>query len=181
MDLLRLVAQELVRNNPYLQGRCRPVPSLQNMSDQERDKYLSGEDLTWDKGKKVRILARIAESGHKIGAMDPDKAFDGVKLVNVSAGEVLIEAGSPPGFVYVALTEGLHGTPLGGYRPFPVYPYTPLGNTGVIRGAARNATIVAERPLSVLMIPKEIYLKEWHDTYSAHEFKELLIQVYREQ
>ena len=54
--------------------------------------------------------------------------------------------------------------------PFPVYPWTPLGNTSVIRGAVRNATVVAEQAVQLLMIPAEIYLNHWHATYTREEF-----------
>ncbi len=173
-----LISRALEKINPQLQGKNRPVPSLQNMSDHERILYLNGQDLHWDAAETRRVLAKIAESGQKVRDMDLVQAFAGLKLIEVEADEVLIVAGSPPGFVYIALAEGLKGTPLGGYRPFSVYPWTPLGNTGVIRGAARNATIVAEKPLELLMIPKEIYLKYWHSTYSKEEFRQLIPDIY---
>jgi len=177
-EFAALVADELVRVNPQLRGRVKPVPSLQNMSDRERNLYLNATDLNWDLAKRRRALERIARSGHKIGEMDPDKAFAGVREIEIQAGEMLIEAGSPPGFVYIALSEGLVGTPLGGYRPFLVYPWTPLGSTGVIRGAVRNATISAQKSLHLLMIPKEVYLKHWHFTYSKEEFRQKVQAIY---
>lgn len=177
-EFAQMVAEELERINPRLRGRVRPVPSLQHMSDQERNRYLNATDLGWDLSERRRTLNRIAESGHKIDKMDPDKAFEGVREIEIHAGEVLIEAGSPPGFVYIAQSDGLSGVPLGGYRPFPVYPWTPLGSTGVIRGAVRNATISAQKSLRLLMIPKEVYLKQWHFTYSKDEFRHKVREIY---
>jgi hypothetical protein len=49
----------------------------------------------------------------------------------------------------------------------------PVGNTGVIRGAVRNADIVAERAVELLMIPQEVYLKYWHHPYTADELRRL--------
>jgi hypothetical protein len=177
-EFANLVAAELARVNPQLRGRVKPVPSLQHMSDLERNRYLNAADLTWDLSARRQILERVAASGHKIGDMDPDQAFAGVREIEIRAGDVLIEAGSPPGFVYIAQSDGLAGVPLGGYRPFPVYPWTPLGSTGVIRGAPRNAAISAQKPLRLLMIPKEVYLKHWHFTYNKEEFRRKVRDIY---
>lgn len=177
-EFANLVAEELARVNPQLRGRVKPVPSLQNMSDLERNRYLHASDLTWDITERRQVLDRIATSGHKIGDMDADQAFEGVRAIEIKAGDVLIEAGSPPGFVYIAQADGLSGMPLGGYRPFPVYPWTPLGSTSVIRGAPRNATISAQKSLRVLMIPKEVYLKHWHFTYNKEEFRQKVRMIY---
>jgi hypothetical protein len=173
-----LVASELERINPTLRGRCRQAPSLQHISDRERALYLNGVDLNWSLAERRCALARVAATGHKISSMDADQAFQAVKLVTVKAGEVLIEAGSPPGFVYIPLGAGLGGRPLGGYRPFPVYPWMPLGNTGVIRGAVRNATVVADQTVQLLMIPKDVYLNHWHATYTSEEFQARLAEIY---
>jgi hypothetical protein len=178
-EFAHLVAAEVERINPALCGCCRAVPSLQNISDRELTLYLNGVELEWDREQRCCALAHIAASGHKASAVNPDQAFHHVKLVTVPAGEVLLEAGSPPGFVYIPLAAGLSGRPLGGYQPFPVYPWTPLGNTSVIRGAVRNATVVAEQTVQLLMIPKEIYLNHWHATYTREEFKVRLMEIYR--
>jgi hypothetical protein len=177
-DFAHLVASEVERINPDLCGRCRPVPSLQHISEQERTRYLNGVTLNWNRAQRCDALTQIAATGHKTSVIDPDQAFQEVKLVTVETGEVLIEAGSPPGFVYIPLAGGLSGRPLGGYLPFPVSPWTPLGNTSVIRGAVRNATVVAEQPVQLLMIPKEIYLNHWHATYTRAEFKARLLEIY---
>lgn len=173
-----LVAEELAQSHAHLRDRVKAVPSLQHMSDHERNRYLNAVDLNWDLAERRHALERVAASGHKIDEMDAERAFEGVREIEVKAGEVLIEAGSPPGFVYIALGEGLLGTPLGGYHPFPVYPWTPLGSTGVIRGAMRNATIRVQQSLRLLMIPKEVYLKHWHYTYSKEEFRQKVREIY---
>ena len=46
----------------------------------------------------------------------------------------------------------------------------PLGVTGVIRGDIRNAHVMAECPVDVLIIPRSIYLKRWHATHSHATF-----------
>ncbi len=42
----------------------------------------------------------------------------------------------------------------------------PLGATGVISGAIRNADVIAVRPVDVLIIPKDVYLEHWHRPYT---------------
>ena len=177
-DFARHVCQALGQHNPDLRERSRPVPSLQNMRQPERARYLQGANLDWDIEDKFRVLRKIAGSGHKVDQMDSTQAFENVRLISVGVGEVLIEAESPPGFVYIPLSTGLKGIPLSGNHPFFVYPWTPLGNTSVIRGAVRNATIVVEQPLCLLMIPKEVYLKAWHFTYTKAEFRQRVSQIY---
>ena len=50
----------------------------------------------------------------------------------------------------------------------------PVGSTGVIRGASRNAHVVADQQIDVLMIPKEVYLRYWYWPYTFQEVRELL-------
>jgi hypothetical protein len=80
----------------------------------------------------------------------------------------------PSAFVYVPLGDGLQILPLGGYTPFVVRAWMPIGSTGVARGAVRNATVVADRELPLLIIPKETYLQHWHRPYTDAELRELL-------
>ncbi len=168
------VKDQLIILNPTLKEIVRTVPSLQNASETERNHYLMAEELNWDLKTQKEMLERISQSGHKISAMLPQKAFGHVKCTTVKAGEMLIQAGTMGSFVYVPLAEGLVGYPLGGYEPFHAHAFIPLGNVGVIRGDTRNSTIVAENTVKVLMIPKEIYLDFWHYTYSEDEFAQML-------
>ena len=93
----------------------RPVPSLQHLSERERNWYLQGTALDWELEQQRVLLRKMAQAGYKVCHIDPVLAFSGVKQIALQAGEVLIEAGSPPGFVYIPLGPGLIGTPLGGY------------------------------------------------------------------
>ncbi len=56
---------------------------------------------------------------------------------------------------------------LQGYNAFSAPPWMPLGSTGVIRGAVRNATVVCDEAMDLLMIPKEVYLRWWHHPYTS--------------
>ena len=72
------------------------------------------------------------------------------------------------------MQEGLRGLPLGGYPGFVIQPWIPVGVTGVIRGAERNARVVAERDVDLLAIPKGVYLDHWHFTYDRDAFAALV-------
>jgi hypothetical protein len=51
----------------------------------------------------------------------------------------------------------------------------PLGTTCVIRGDIRNADIIAEQTVSLLMLPKEVYIRYWYAPYSPGELKTCLL------
>ena len=97
-----------------------------------------------------------------------------VRVLELKAGDVLLEGGSPAAFVYVPLGPGLRIMPLGGYRSVASPPGVAVGVTSVIRGAERNATAVAECNLRLIAIPKEVYLAYWHGTYTPAELTHLL-------
>ena len=169
-----LVQEQLQHFNSKVAGQVRIVPSLQNVSELERARYLEAAELDWDLSTRQATLNRLTQSGHKAAAIDPEKGFDHVKLLTLRAGETLIEAGAPASFVYLPLGDGLKIIPLGGYQPFSVRAWMPLGNTGVIRGAIRNADVVADQDVSLLIIPKDVYLRHWHHPYTAAELMQLL-------
>jgi hypothetical protein len=104
-----------------------------------------------------------------MAAVQLEAAFEQVRLIRLHAGETLIEAGAAARYVYVPLKEGLIVVPLGGYPPFAAPAWLPLGSTGVIRGAQRNASIYATCDLSLLMIPQAVYLNAWHRPYQPAE------------
>nr|HMQ55471.1 cyclic nucleotide-binding domain-containing protein [Anaerolineae bacterium] len=165
-----LVLKALSQLNPDIVKQVQIVPGLNNVGAQERNFYLSSPEISWSLEERRQILTRIGKSGHKTDAVDLEQGFKYVKLVELYAGDVLIEAGLPADFVYIPLSQGLRVYPLGGYSPFDVHPWMPLGSTAVIRGAPRNATVVAVQSVRLLMIPKEVYLRYWHQTYSRPEF-----------
>ena len=169
-----LVAEQLLALNPALGRRVCTVPSLQHIPDAERVRYLNAPDVSGAMAERRALLEAVGRSGHKIAGIDPVVAFAHVRVIALRGGETLIEAGSPPGFVYIPLGEGLRIIPLGGYRAFSVRAWMPLGNTGVIRGAVRNATVVADQPVELLAIPREVYLRHWHATFTMSELLQRL-------
>ena len=173
LEFASLVCKELELISPEAAARTRCVPSMQHASGAELARYLQADAPDWDLETRRQALERIGRSGHKTGDIDPIDGFRDVKLIQLLKGEVLIEAGAPSGFVYIPLSEGLRIVPLGGYASFAVRPWMPLGITGVIRGATRNATVTAEQDVTLLMIPKEVYLRAWHRTYRVDELTQL--------
>ncbi len=168
------VIRHLQKLNPAVAARCCAVPSLQNSTPLESTRYINAGELDWDASRRKALIEKIQASGQKIDRIDLDAAFQHVRQVTLDAGDVLIEAGTPAGFVYLPLGEGLQITPLGGYQSFSVEGWFPIGSTGVIRGAARNANVVAAERLDVLIIPKEVYLRHWYWPYTFQEVRDLI-------
>jgi hypothetical protein len=167
----QMVRAELNKINPDVTRSIKVTPSLKQVHPQERERYLAAKPLTWDLQARQELLARMGQSGYPIERIDREHAFNDVRLVALKAGEILIEARAPSSFVYLPLGPGLKIIPLGDYRSFSVQPWMLLGMTGVIRGAERNSSIIAERELQVLAIPKTTYLNYWHHTLLLEEFK----------
>lgn len=164
------VVAHLRQLNPQIIRQVRTVASLQNASSSEIERYLTAGEVDQDEAYRQELIDQISRSGHNVDGMNLDAAFEHVKLITLRAQETLIEAGSQASFVYFPLDEGLKVIPLGGYQPFSVRAWMPLGSTGVIRGATRNASVVADKDLTLLMIPKEVYLRHWHKPYALEEF-----------
>ncbi len=168
-----LVQAHLRRFKPALSQQLQIVPSLRHAAELERARYLQAAKLDWDLVQRQVTLERVKQSGQKVADFDLVEGFKHVKLIHVQAGATLIEAGTPAAFVYVPLENGLKIMPLGGYAPFSVSAWMPIGNTGVIRGAIRNADVIAEQDLALLMIPQEVYLRQWYAPYSPEELHAL--------
>jgi len=174
-----LVQKQLCQLSPKFTDQIQITPSLRNVSELERTRYLAAKDLDWDPGQCQAILDKINQAGQKITHFDAAEGFKHVKLAKLRAGEKLIEAGMPSSFVYFPLGDGLKIIPLGGYRSFSVTAWMPLGSTGVIRGDVRNADIVAEQSVTLLILPKDVYLRYWYVPYSPMELKNLLADEVR--
>ena len=162
----QLVCQELRRLNPVVGRRSRPLPSLQNVEPAELTPYLNGRVFDWHMEERARLVQQIfGKADAALLQMDLTHAFQDTRIITLRAGEKLIEAGNRAGFVFIPLGEGLRVFPLGGYTSVHNPAYVSIGNTGVIRGARRNATVIAESLVDVLVIPKQVYLDHWYRTY----------------
>lgn len=178
LNFADMVRTELIRLNPTLENQVQSVPSLQNAAERERARYLAASDLEWGIDRKQDLLRKVEASGHRVDQIDLIEDFRHVRSITLHADETLVDAGAPSSFVYIPLGDGLMIIPLGGYESFEVQAWMPLGVTGVIRGAERNASIVAEKDVSLLIIPKEDFLKRW---YHPHSLDELIAVLQRKQ
>lgn len=169
-----LVQEQLYQRDPQVGPQIQIVPSLRNVSESERARYLAVKELDWDLTERQAVLEKIGQAGLKLTGADPVEGFKHVRFIELQAGEKLIEAGAPSSFVYFPLGDGLKIIPLGGYQSFSVAAWMPLGTTGVIRGDIRNADIIAERRVTLLMLPKEVYLRFWYVPYSPLELINVL-------
>jgi hypothetical protein len=169
-----LVREQLEALSPKLTGRVHVVPRSRPGHSAaeptlEDARYAAASALTWSRAEQRAAAARLARGGHTMAADTLESAFDQVRLLHLRAGETLVEAGSAARYVYIPLGEGLIGMPLGGYQPFASPAWLPVGNTGVIRGAQRNATIYATGDVTLLIIPQAVYLNAWHRPYQRAE------------
>jgi hypothetical protein len=172
-DFAPAVCRELGRINPAISNRCLPVASLQKADLAEVERYLGGIAPVWSLEDQRSILTEIAKSGQKVDHLDLDHAFQEVKIIQIRAGEVLMENGSPASFVYLPMGQGLQLLPEGGYAAVAVQPWMQIGDTAAIKGSVRNARVVADRDTDLLMIPKQIYLQYWYNPYTPDEFVQL--------
>jgi hypothetical protein len=168
------VADGVANRDPWLGSRVAVVADLEDAPPIEQERYYSGVEVRAGSDEAAEILSALGACGLKQAAIDPDKAFEDVRRVRLDEGEVMVEAGSPPSFVYVALGPGLRVKPLGGYKASDVLAWLPIGVTGVVRQAERNSTVVAGAPVEVLMIPGELFHREWFRPYEQHEIADLL-------
>jgi len=174
------VAEAAARIDLLLRGRIFVVADLENTSPAERARYLDGVAIDAESDEASEILHALEAHGMRVAEIDRRKAFEDVRRVGVAGGEVLVEAGSPPAFVYVAVGCSLRIEQLGGYRDIEVPPWIPIGVTGVVRRAERNSTVVAAEPGEVLMIPGELFAREWFRPYGQVEFADVLVEIARE-
>jgi hypothetical protein len=172
-----MVVRELADRDLDVAALARIVPSIALATSSERVRYRLAREVDWDLARRREVLAQIGLSGHPVDRIDPDAAFAHVRIVHLRAGETLIEAGAPAGFVYVPMADFLRGRPLGDYADFTLGSFTLVGLTGVVRGAARNADVFAGADLSLLAIPKAVFLDHWYFTYSPETLAMALTPV----
>jgi hypothetical protein len=173
------VAAALADVDPLLWARVFVVADLENASPAERVRYLEGISIRADSDEAREICDALEAHGMRVTGMDRRKAFEDVRRVAVVEEEVLVEAGSPPAFVYIPVGCSLRIERLGGYRDVEEHSWIPIGVTGVVRRAERNSTVIAAEPGEVLMIPGELFAREWFRPYQQGEVADLFAEVAR--
>ena len=168
------VAAHLLAMHPDLEGRVAVVADVEGAAPIERERYHRALSVASGSARADEIIEGLGAHGLRVGAVDAVAAFEDVRIVQLDAGEVLAAAGSPSAFVYAATGPGLVVRPLGGYATQPVGAWMLVGVTGVIRRAGRNSDVVAEQAVDVVLIPGELYTREWFRPYEPHEIAGLL-------
>ena len=163
------VAELVAGHAPSLAHRLVTVADVEGAAPEERRRFYAAEPIDGSSSFADEVLRRLAEHGLDTARLDRSVAFAEVGRATVRPGEVLVALGSPPSFVYIPTDAGLMVRPDGGYAPSPLRAWVPVGTTGVIRHAARNAEIVAEQEVAVIMIPGDLYLRAWLRPLRADE------------
>ena len=141
--------------------RLRVVDDGEGAAPLERHRFDHSERVDAWGDLADEALARLAEHGTDTVGIDREAAFLEVGHATIAPGELLLENGSPPAFVYVPMGEGLQVRPGGGYPPSPLHPWIPVGTTGAVRRAGRNSDVVAKQQVEVLMVPGPLYVRSW--------------------
>ena len=170
LEFGELVCEELLQLNPTLRDRVVPVISLQGADLLEVNRYVEGTQIDWSLDEKQGLLNQITELGQKAAQINLEKAFQEVRKIQLTMGDVLYQSGTASWFVYVPFTKGLQVFPDRASVSYPITPWSLIGDIGLLRGALRDSRVVAEQPVELLMIPKEIYVKYWYQPYDIQEF-----------
>lgn len=168
------VAALLARTEPGLARRLVTVADTAGAAPDEQRRFFGAEPVDGAGPDADELLRRMAEHGARTTGINRTRAFAEACRATIQPGEVLVERGSPPSFVYVPIGPGLLVRPHGGYSQSPLPPWVPVGTTGVIRRAERNSEIVAEREVDVIMIPGELYARAWLQPIRVDELAERL-------
>jgi hypothetical protein len=171
------VARGIATRDARLGARVAVVADLEGAAPAEQERYYRGTAVPAWSDEAAEMLESLAARGMKVAAIDRLKAFEDVRRVRLERGEALVEAGSSPAFVYVAIEPGLRVKSLGGYEEADVPAWVPIGITGVVRRGERNSTVVASVPVEVLMIPGELFAREWFHPFEQHEIADLLAGI----
>lgn len=153
------------------------LASPEGATQEEWRRFHRGVSVDPRSSEARHCLEQLALGGAKVDGIDLEAAFADVRRVRVTAGEVVMTAGSPSGFVYIPVSQGLHVQPTGGYAAVAVSPWVPVGTTGVIRRAERNGDVTAEHELDLLVIPGERYVRTWFRPYAAAELVSILARL----
>lgn len=181
-DFANLVARLVAAVHPESAGRISAVESElaspEGATQQEWRRFHGGAAVDPRSKEARHCLEQLAQSGAKVDGLELDEAFAELRRVRVAAGEIVMTAGSPSGFVYIPTAPGLRVQPTGGYPAAALSPWVPVGTTGVIRRAERNGDVTAELELELLVIPGDRYVRTWFRPYAAAELVSMLERLH---
>ena len=171
-EFATLVTEALEAHYPRLGGRTRLVDEPHPVPRREVAAwYRRGAAVGDDQHEIDRWFTQLGRHGLNIDTIDRRAALRDVRRSRLHAGEVVLSPGTAASVVVIPLESGARVDPVGGYRSEPLHPWIPIGVTGVVRGAERNAAVVAETEVDVLAIPAERYLSDWFRPYTADQLR----------
>ena len=171
-EFVPMVRQSLEKLNPTIAPRIKKTYSLQGYDLSEISRYLAGtllSSLMEDENFKSNLFKDLEDRKLETIKNHTTSKYNDIRVIQLKKGEQLIKGGSSSGFVYYPMSDGLMVHPLGGYEPRLTPAWIPLGNSGVIRGAVRNADVFAQKEVRLLCIPKDVYLKHWYKPYTGKD------------
>ena len=171
-----LVCQAFHKINPGESHRIYPAFAMHHLDPLEVNRYLEGEPLAdyLSRGTfRKEFFEKFLQVGCAFASGQSIPGEEEVRIIHLAAGDQLIQGGSKSGFVYFPLSDGLRVYPLGGYGSSLAIAWIPIGNTGVIRGSIRNAHVFSEKPVSLICVPKNVYLDHWYNPIPAKNIQEV--------
>ena len=153
-------ASHLDRSIPY---KVNLMPALTNLSSTEKKRFLSAAIYTESNQNNVEVINHIKETFKSIDIPFVKQAFQMTRILQLNQDELLFEEDSYPGFVYLPLWGSLYGVSKRSQIKFVIETYKLVGHISVISGKLRQASIYAASKVTLLMIPREIYLLYWFD------------------
>lgn len=166
-----LILDQLYILNPKYRNFITSIPSLTGVDKIQVSKYLNAENFEMNDEKIKNIIEQMKNSGQRYNFNLNTRAFENVKEIVLEKNEILIHEDSISNFVYIPMSEGLEGYSQKNQTRFLSKPWSLVGHIAVIQNSLRTATVLANRKMSVLMIPAATYLNYWHAEYTEAELK----------
>jgi hypothetical protein len=146
------------------------APALSIISDIEKNNYLKAKKLSDSKDSGDTIINLLISNGYEFPWVMTSRAFKDARIIDLQPGDILCEENTLAAFIYIPFSKGLKGKSIKSDIEFYPHAFVPVGQVAVIENWHRTATIVAEKPVRVLMIRSEIYLAYWKVDYTEDEF-----------
>ena len=172
------VAAALARRDPSLGARVAVVADLEGAASAERARYHRGIGVPADSDEATGILRALGERGMKVSAIDRGRAFEDVRRVRRRRRRGARRRRDVAG---VRVPRDRAGA---AERSRSAGTSTPTCRRGCRSAspascAAPSATAPSwrSRPWRCVMIPGELFVREWFHPYEEHEVTDLLARI----
>jgi len=168
-DFVDNVFGQLQNMSSEICARIATMPSFSGVSEVEKERFLFAPHFVHDKKTIDNILEKINRHGYNVKLTLMDEALKHTRQCELAEGDMLFSEDDQPLFVYIPFDDGLRGHSKYSKVDFDLPAWVPVGHVGVIQGDTRKATIVAKKPVKVLMIPAETYASYWQISISESD------------